>query len=393
MNHLLSALWVVFRKELIDGVRDRRSIMSALIPPVVMSLMLGVMFNVIADKRRRAEHIEIPVVGAAHAPALIDWIGQQRGIEIVDGPEDPHVEVREGDLDFVVVIPEDYEERFSQAKTAEVQLIIDGSDRDAQPAVRRVRRLIQGYGQQIAVLRLIARGVSPTIAAPVRVDEVEVSSAQKRAAMVLAFLPMMVVLAVFTGGMQIAIDATAGERERGSLEPLLVNPAPRFSFVGGKWLASVVFSWVSVAWTFALLLMVLERVPMQGLGLRFELGPREIAAVLAAVLPLGLFSSALQMSVATFARSYKEAQTYVSFLMFFPMLPAFFFILSPIEPAAWTIPIPLLGQHVLVTGALEGEVMSLWSFGAAALATAAVALTFLVFTTRLFRREKIIFGR
>ena len=393
MRYLLTSLGVVFRKELIDGVRDRRSIMSALIAPVMWPLMTGVLFNVIADKQRRAENIKVPVVGAEHAPALIDWMGQQRGVEIVDGPKEPHVEVREGEIDFVVVIPEDFGERFSRSKTAEIKMIIDGSNRDAQPVVRRVRRLIQEYGEQIAVLRLIARGVSPSVAAPVRIKEVEVSSAQKRAAMVLAFLPMMAVLAVFIGGMQIAIDATAGERERGSLEPLLANPAPRFSFVGGKWLASVVFAWASLALTFALLLTVLERAPMQGLGIRFELGPREIVGVLAAVLPLGFFASAVQMWVATFARSYKEAQTYVSFLMFLPMLPAFVSILSPVEPEAWMIPIPLLGQHVLVTAALEGGVMSPLSFAVAGLATTGAALVFLLFTTRLFRREKIIFGR
>ena len=393
MRYLLTSLGVVFRKELIDGVRDRRSIMSALIAPVMWPLMTAVMFNVIADKQRRAENIKVPVVGAEHASALIDWMRQQRGVEIVDGPEEPHVEVREGEIDFVVVIPEDFGERFSRSKTAEIKMIIDGSDRDVQPVVRRVRRLIQAYGEQIAVLRLIARGVSPSVAAPVRIDEVEVSSAQKRAAMVLAFLPMMAVLAVFIGGMQIAIDATAGERERGSLEPLLVNPAPQFSFVGGKWLASVVFAWASLALTFALLLMVLERAPMQDLGIRFELGPREIAGVLAAVFPLGFFASAVQMWVATFARSYKEAQTYVSFLMFLPMLPAFVSMLSPVEPAAWMIPIPLLGQHVLVTEALEGGVMSPLSLAAAGLAVTGAALVFLLFTTRLFRWEKIIFGR
>ncbi len=393
MRHLLASLVVVFRKELIDGVRDRRSIMSAVIAPVVWPLMIGVMLNVMADKQRLADNIKVPVVGAEHAPALIDWMEQQRGIEIVDGPEEPHVEVREGEFDFVVVIPEDFGEHFSRSKTAEVKMIIDGSERDAQPVVRRVRRLIQGYGEQIAVLRLIARGVSPAVAAPVRIDEVEVSSAQKRAAMVLSFLPMMVVLAVFIGGMQIAIDSTAGERERGSLEPLLVNPAPRFSFVAGKCLASVVFAWASVALTFALLVMVLERAPLQGLGMWFELGPREIVGVLAAVLPLGFFASAVQMWVATFARSYKEAQTYVSFLMFLPMVPALVLILSPVEPAAWMIPIPLVDQHVLVTEALEGGVMSPLSFAAAGLSAAGAALLFLLFTTRLFRREKIIFGR
>ena len=211
--------------------------------------------------------------------------------------------------------------------------------------------------------------------------------------MVLAFLPMMLVLAVFIGGMQIAIDTTAGERERGSLEPLLVNPAPRFSLVAGKWLASVIFAWASLLLTFGVLLVVLERVPMPRLGIRFEIGTAEISAVLAAVLPLGFFSSAAQMLVATFARSYKEAQTYVSFLMFLPMLPALASILSPIDAAPWMTLIPLLGQHVLVTDALGGDIRSPLSFVVSALTIGVAAVVCLGVTTRLFHRERIIFGR
>ncbi len=131
--------------------------------------------------------------------------------------------------------------------------------------------------------------------------------------MAFSFIPMILLMTVFVGGLQIAIDSTAGERERGSREPLLVNPVPRFSIVGGKWLASVAFSWVSLALTTAMLLVVLDRSPLQRFGLDLDIGPPECASMLAAVLPLSLLALALQMSVATLARSYKEAQTYVSF--------------------------------------------------------------------------------
>ena len=192
--------------------------------------------------------------------------------------------------------------------------------------------------------------------------------------------------------MQIAIDTTAGERERGSLEPLLINPAPRFSLVAGKWLASVVFAWVSLVLTFGLRLIALERALTHEMGIRFDVGATEIGAILAAVLPLGLFSSAVQMLVATFARSYKEAQTYVSFLMFLPMLPALVSALPPIDPVPWMTLIPLLGQHILVTNAIEGDIPSLLSFAASTVTISAATLVCLGFTARLFYREKIIFG-
>ena len=393
MRPLWGPVWAVLRKELVDGIRDRRSVMSALIPPLMWPLMIVLMLNFIAEKRRQADDIELPIVGASHAETLVDWLKQQRGVEVVDGPEDPYTAVRDGDVKFVIVIPEDYNELFAQSKAVEVELVIDRSDDDAGVFVRRARRLLSSYSGQIGMLRLVARGVSPAVAAPIRIDEVDVSSAQQRAAMVMAFLPMFLVLATFVGGMNIAIDTTAGERERGSLEPLLVNPAPRKSIVAGKWLASVVFAWVSVLLTFVLLQQAMERAPLESLGMRFQLDAGDVGALLAAVIPLAFLASGLQVLVASFARSYKEAQTYVSFLIFVPMLPAFVMMFSPIDPQPWLAMIPLLGQHLLITEAMRGETGSLLvSLGAGVTVTLS-GLACVAVTTRLFQREKIIFGR
>lgn len=393
MRPLWGPVWAVLRKELVDGIRDRRSVMSALIPPLMWPLMIVLMLNFIAEKRRQADDIELPIVGAGHAETLVDWLKQQRGVEVVDGPEDPYTAVRDGDVKFVIVIPEDYNELFAQSKAVEVELVIDRSDDDAGVFVRRARRLLSSYSGQIGMLRLVARGVSPAVAAPIRIDEVDVSSAQQRAAMVMAFLPMFLVLATFVGGMNIAIDTTAGERERGSLEPLLVNPAPRKSIVAGKWLASVVFAWVSVLLTFVLLQQAMERAPLESLGMRFQLDAGDVGALLAAVIPLAFLASGLQVLVASFARSYKEAQTYVSFLIFVPMLPAFVMMFSPIDPQPWLAMIPLLGQHLLITEAMRGEPGSLLVSVGAGVTVTLSGLGCVAVTTRLFQREKIIFGR
>ena len=392
MTSLLRLTSVVFRKELVDGIRDRRSVMSALIPPIMWPLMILVMMNFIAEKRRKADDIKIPIVGAQHAETLVNWLQQQRGVEVVDGPDDPYEAVREGDEKFVVVIPEDYNELFAQAKAVEIELVIDRSDDDAGSFVRRARGLLTNYGRQIGMLRLVARGVSPAVAAPIRIDEVDVSSSQQRAAMVMAFMPLFLVLAAFVGGMQIAIDATAGERERGSLEPLLVNPAPRLAIVAGKWLASVTFAWFSVLLTFFLLIKALERAPLESLGIRFALDAGDVTAVIAAALPLAFLASGSQVLVASFARSYKEAQTYVSFLMFVPMLPVFIMMFGSVGPQPWMAPVPLLGQHILIKRAMEGDPASSLAYIGAGVSVIVCGLICVALTTRLFKREKIIFG-
>lgn len=384
---------VVFRKELKDAVRDRRAIYSVLFGSLLGPLMVGFMMNSLADRQRRLEEITIPVVGMEHAPALIEWLRQQSGVQVVPGPEDAEDAVRDRRDDVVVVVPEDYAARFRSSKPVDVQVVSDGSRTTSRPAVQRVRALLQRYGSEIAALRLIGRGVSPAIVTPVRLEEVEVSSAQQRAAVILNFIPMFIVLAAFTGGMQVATDSTAGERERGSLEPLLVNPAPRQAFAGGKWMAAATFSTISVGLTTVLCLAMLQFIPLQDLGIRFRLGPPQVAWLLLAVLPLSLLASAVQMYLATFARSFKEAQTYMGFLVMIPMLPGILGSVYPIASQPWMYPMPILGQHVLMTDVMGNRTPAALMFVAAAAVTTAAALVLVRMATALLRRERIIFGR
>ena len=200
-------------------------------------------------------------------------------------------------------------------------------------------------------------------------------------------------MAVFVGGLHLAIDATAGERERGSLEPLLVNPVSRGAVVAGKWLAVAAATVAAVLLALIGFALAIQRVPLQDLGIKFHLGPREMLGLLAACVPLALFASALQMTLAFFARTFKEAQTYLSMLMLVPMLPATFLSLQPIKSALWMMLVPMLGQTLLMTDSLRGEAPPLSWFAAAAGAALACSLLLLAWAARLLRNEKIVFGR
>jgi sodium transport system permease protein len=274
-----------------------------------------------------------------------------------------------------------------------VQLVVDGSRDDTRSKVSRVRRLILGYGQQIGMLRLVARGISPELATPVTVEEVDVASAQKLSARVLSFVPMFVIMAAFIGGMNIAIDTTAGERERGSLEALLVNPVPRQSIVLGKWLTAVVFACFATVLTLAVCLVVLRNIPLEELGLRFDLGAVEIVGVLAASIPMAPMAAGLQMLVATFARSFKEAQTYLSLLIFIPMLPGVAMSIYPVKTEAWMAGVPALGQQVLLMDVIAAEPPAMWMFLASGAASLLVGYVCVAVTAKLFQRERIVYGR
>jgi sodium transport system permease protein len=314
-------------------------------------------------------------------------------VTVADGPLDAERAVREQVEALVLIVPENFADRFRASQPAPLQLVSDGSRSDARPAVQRVRALLQQYAAEIGSLRLIVRGVSPTAVRPLAVEEIEVSTAQQRAAQILGFIPMFIMVAGFVAGMQIATDSTAGERERGSLEPLLVNPAPRGALVAGKWLAASAAAFLGVALTTLLSAQMPRVLPLQDMGVRLALDAARITNILLIAAPLCLFSAALQTSVATLARSFKEAQSYMGVLILAPMVPGIMGALYPLGDALWMYAVPMLGPYKLLTDVLGSGQPRL----DALLVTTAVSLLaaglLLRLTTGLFRSEHVIFGR
>lgn len=389
----LKLIWIVLAKELRDGLRDRRSIMSALIGATLSPLLIGGMLTVIAGRGKDAEEIKLPVAGVENAPAFVDWLKQQTGVEIVKAPADPEQAVRDRKEDVVLIIEKDFSKNMARGVPAPVKLITDGTRDSARPKAERAKTLVTDYSSQLAALRLIARGVAPSIAVPVRVQDVEVSSAQERLATLLNILPLFLVLAALTGGLQIAIDATAGERERGSLEPLLLSPVPRAALAAGKWLAASTFGCGSVVFSLLLTVNVLRRVPWHELGIRFRVSDGDLMSLLALVLPLALFLSAVVMFASTFARSFKEAQGYIGLLILLPMLPGVLSSLYPLSNRPWLAPIPIVGQYALAADVLGGKPPSVAYYVLSGVSVVACAIVLLALTSRLLTREKIIFGR
>jgi sodium transport system permease protein len=384
---------IVCRKELTDSFRDRRALWSVVFSIVIGPVLIGFMMNRLADRQREADTVRVPVVGTERAPALVNWLNQQSGVHVVEGPADPEAAVRDQREPVVVIVPEDFAERFRASRPARLQVVADSSRNDVRPSVQRVSDLLQQYAAEIGSLRLIMRGVSPAAVRPLAIEHIEVSTAQQRAAQILTFIPMFIMVAGFVGGMQIATDSTAGERERGSLEPLLVNPAPRVAFVTGKWMAATLAAIVSVCLTTLLCAQLTRLLSLEDMGIRLQIGPEHVGPILLAAAPLCLFTAALQAAVATLARSFKEAQTYMGVLILAPMLPGVMTSLYPLGNAAWMYAMPMLGPYVLLTDVLGGRLPEADAFLASA-GTCLIASAILIrLTTGLFRSEGIIFGR
>ena len=388
----LSLARVVLRKELKDNFRDKRSLSSGLLVPLLGPFTFALLFTGLVQITRQDKPLKVPIRGGGNAPSLVAFL-ERNGAEPETAGADAEQLVRDGKIDLALSIPDDYGKEFSAGRTAKVELIVDASRNASRAPVQRLQRLLRGYSAQLGALRLLARGVSPALAQPVAVEEVDLATPERTAAGLLSMIPLFALMAVFIGGMYVAIDSTAGERERGSLEPLLINPVTQAQVVLGKWGAVVLVSWLALAVSLFGFSFALQRVPLQELGIRAELGLPQIARMVMVLLPLSLLAAGLQMLLGLFSRTFKEAQTYLQLMIMVPMLPGMAMTLNPVQSKAWMMLVPALSQTLLVSDVMRGEAIPILWQALAALSTAGFAALAVGGAVWMIGKEKIVFGR
>lgn len=387
---MLHVLLAIVHKELLDGVRDRRAVLSAFSFPLFAPLLIAFMLNSLAT--RTDDPLELAIIGGDNAPELVRFLENQ-GVELQEAPEDPELAIEDGVLDVVLVIPEEYGEDFREGRPARVQMMVDNSQDTARSGITAVRTLLRGYSGHIGALRLLARGVDPALMSPITIDEIDQSNPQKQAANLLDMIIMFVVLGAFVCSMYIAIEAAAGERERKSLEPLLINPVSRTVLVVGKWLAAVAFGFVGVVFTLVVMMVAIGAIPLETLGFRIVLTAEVGFWIFLIAAPLAPLAGALQLLIASFTRSFKEAQLYISLSLTLPMMPGLIMSLKPVKTEAWMYAVPLLSQQVLGAKLLRGESIAALEYLLAAGSTLALTAGCLWATVWLFSRERMLFGK
>ena len=387
----MNAVLTVFWKEVRENLRDRRTVINTLLTgPLMAPLMFVLIINAAVTREldKADKPLPVPVVGAANAPNLVAAL-RRAGVEVKDAPADPERAVREQEVDLVLRIPADYANAWDKGESAQVELIYDQSQRDAQGSVGRLRGLLDAYAAQTGALRLVARGISPSLTRPLVVAERDQSTAQARSGTLFGMLPYFFILGVFIGGMALAIDTTAGERERQSLEPLLVNPVARGGLLAGKLGATSAFAFTTLLLSIVAFSVAGRFLPTQKLGMSLELGVHFAALTLFAMLPLVVLLASLQTLAAAFAKSFREAQTYLSLLMFVPVIPTLLLSLFPLKTQSWMYAVPLMGQQVTIMRLLRGDPIEpfqlLLCFGCTALA----ALLAWLVTAAVYRSERL----
>jgi sodium transport system permease protein len=387
----LRSFRVVFTKEVWEGFRDRRSLVTALFFPILGPALLAVMLLLVSQSTRKADEkgVELPVAGQENAPNLVDYLAQ--GARIVAAPADPEEAVRRGEVDVVVVIPPGFGERLRSGRPAPVRLVVDESRQQSRPAVSTAERLLAGWAHQTGVQRLMVRGIHPAVVEPLAVERVDVSTPASRAAMLLATVPFFLVMALFTGGMPVAIDATAGERERQSLEPLFAAPVPRSALVLAKMAGAAVFSSLALAETLVGFGLVPLALPSSRIGFSMRLDPWMLARCFALAIPMLLLASALMVVLAARARNFRAAQTTLSLLMLVPSLPGMALGFVGARPPAWVFGVPFLGEQMIVTRLLRVEEVSMAQVGLSIAATLVSAALVAALAVRTFERGQPLF--
>ena len=350
--------WTVFRKELLDALRDRRTLLMVLLSSVAMGpVVLVLLSTLVSGIEQRAEAREVVVVGREHGPALVNYL-QRQTYTLKDAPADWERLLTDSKLgDPVLVIPADFETALASGTPPVVEVVGSSGNQRASTGMRRLVNLVQGYNREQATLRLAVRGVAPSALEAVQVEERDLAHAGARAAQLGTLVPFFVLMAVLYGALNAALDTTAGERERGSLEPLLMNPPARGALVAGKWGAVAVVAMLIAVLSCFSFLPGQWLLKSETLAALFRFGAPEAARFVLLLLPLAGALSALLMAVAIRCKTFKEAQANATIvLLVVSMLPlATMFNQDGEQP--WHLAVPALAQITLMGRVLRGEVV------------------------------------
>ena len=391
----MGTLLIVFAKEFLENLRDRRTLLSALLfGPLFGPMLFGLMVSRMLEQSviETDEPLAMTIAGSENAPGLSRFL-EAHGVKLAKanlteaGARDA---VRHGTAQVVLVIPKEYPTLFNKASPAPVYLVADSADSQTRKHADRARRILAAYASALAQQRLQVRGVNPVLAVPVAVNDIDVATPTGRAVVVLGFMTYFVLFALLMGGLYLAIDSTAGERERGSLEALLSLPVARWSLVGGKVLATCVYMAISLALSLTAFVVVFRFVPLERIGMSANLGfstALTFFIICLFFIPLG---ATLMTLVASFTRTYREAQTYLTTVLLVPTLPIAFASIYSLKTQHSLMFIPSLSQHLLMTSVLKDEAVPLLDMFVSAASSLGLAARLLLLTARPWRRETML---
>jgi len=382
-------IFTVYRKELKDALRDRRTLISTfVIPTVVMpALMFG--FGAATHRAYQSVQAEIPqvmIIGGAYAPELRQACEVDGKLKIVPATEDYAAQIIAKKLRAAMEIPANFEAMLRGDKLGLVKIYHYQGEFKSEHAVTELKRVLQDFRDKSVQQKIKALALPTNFVKPFGITLQNVAPPEKVGGNYAGgIIPYMLILLCFTGAIHTAMDLTAGEKERGTMETILCSPVARMDIVMGKFLMVLTASLATVTAT-----LTAFSVTAFASGLMPTLSTLGVVGVFVMVLPLAVFFSALLLTVALFAKNFKEAQTYVSPLIFLVILPAAIGLLPGVELNMKYSFIPILNVTLLSKEMVSGN-FPLHSMAFIFGSTCVYAFIALRVATYMFNREEVIF--
>jgi sodium transport system permease protein len=376
-----SRFFSLLRKELVDAARDKRSVMAGLYYAIFVPIFMAAMMMLLIDQITSAEDLGITISNADAAPDLIAFLDNQGIRHSDDKSESKAIEI---------IIGDSYAEQMRRAEPAEVILIADGSEENLQSAIRRIQRTLQNYSAEMAGLRLIARGINPRIMNSLNVKMQDQSSSESKGGQLIGMIILFMLLSIFVSGMNLAIDTSAGERERNSLALLLSHPISLQQLITSKVCAVSAFGMLGLVLVLIMSKLIYPMVPWQELGFSVDISFSFMIATLIVGAFIAILAASMQLFVSFMAKSFKEAQTYISFVLFVPMIMSYAVTFDlATDELRWA---PVTGQLQALIDLMKGKEIPLLQLTVSCLSTLIISVALVLGMERLLKSEKIVFG-
>jgi sodium transport system permease protein len=385
---------VVFLKELRETMRDRRTLAMLALFTLMYPVMIGFLLQKMVDRATRPERegVEVAVIGAAQAPTLMAQLRQKNYTVREVGPLDEEgitTLLRGRKTAAVLRLSDKFSANYAAMRPAAIELWYD-SAADSATRPRDIEEVVDAYGANVAGARLLAHGVSPATLNPVKLQRYDTGTNASRSASLIGSVLAALFFPAFMLGMSTAIDSTAGERERRSLEVLMAQPARAWELVAGKWLAASTLAVVGITLELTLAHLVLSWLPLEEIGLTWSLTWGGLAMVCVATVPLSLFAGGVQVALAMNSKSFKEAQSLLSFIILVPMLPGLAVSMLELKTATWMYLVPMLSNQTLLREMAKGVELGLLPFVMTFFSAALAALAAVAFASWRMKSERYV---
>lgn len=400
----LRNIGIVYRKELTEALRDRRTLITTFLVPLLMIPVLGagftgVMSAVIGNAKK--EKPKIMIIGGEDSPGVVEALRKNPKINVVPTNGNWKSLVVEKKIRAAVEIPPNFQTDLASGQAGTVKINIYGGEMKSEFAAANIESFLKEYRDSVATERLVANHLPGELLKPFAVKRQNIAPPEKEAGAILGgIIAYMLILMCLNGAMHPAIDLTAGEKERGTMETILSSPVSRTHLVLGKFLLVMTASLITAVLLMfsvsvsskvlqksgALNQMADEGEPMPQLSL----GPAAAASVIVMAVPLSVLFSAGLFTIALFAKSHKEAQSYIAPLMFLVVIPAVSAMLPGVELTPKLAIVPLLNVSLLCKELITGEYH--WNYIILIfVSTCVYAAGALYLAVKMFQRESVLF--